>query len=172
MWVAGTIGGEKIKRSLDMTSWEAATDRIREWSSAGKIASVDAGGSITVEQVLCKDGVYSAFKSHSGAGPGVQADLEPTAHGSSGAEGGLERGQASWAPDGCEVPGAVTAILPFRRREPMDRDRPASALKPPKIIQKPTLPFTPAEMDKIIRACPSERDAGRDGSRWVMASLQ
>src|SRR5262245_23168351 len=35
--VEGTLGGERIRESLDLVSWEAATSRIREWETAGKL---------------------------------------------------------------------------------------------------------------------------------------
>jgi hypothetical protein len=37
VWVAGTIAGKKIKQSMDLTSLEAATEKIREWEQAGKV---------------------------------------------------------------------------------------------------------------------------------------
>ena len=36
VWVAGTIAGQKIKQSMNLTSLEAATEKIREWERAGK----------------------------------------------------------------------------------------------------------------------------------------
>jgi len=36
IWVQGTLEGEKIRQSLDLTNWEAATKKIREWEVAGK----------------------------------------------------------------------------------------------------------------------------------------
>jgi len=35
--VEGTLGEEKIRKTLDQTSWEAAENLIREWIKAGKI---------------------------------------------------------------------------------------------------------------------------------------
>ena len=37
VWVQGTLGGDYVRRSLDQTSWEAATDIVRAWTTAGKI---------------------------------------------------------------------------------------------------------------------------------------
>lgn len=37
VWVSGTLGGVKVKRSLDLRSWAAATEKIREWEAARKI---------------------------------------------------------------------------------------------------------------------------------------
>ncbi len=35
--VYGTLGGEKIRRALDLTSWEAASDKVRGWEASGQI---------------------------------------------------------------------------------------------------------------------------------------
>src|SRR5687768_8603184 len=38
--VAGSIGGVKVRRSLDQSSWEGATKVIRAWEAAGRILEV------------------------------------------------------------------------------------------------------------------------------------
>jgi hypothetical protein len=40
--VYGTLGGEIIRRALDQTSWEAATDLINGWTASGEIGVVKA----------------------------------------------------------------------------------------------------------------------------------
>jgi integrase len=35
--VEGSLGGEKVRRSLDLTSWEAASDLITSWNASGQI---------------------------------------------------------------------------------------------------------------------------------------
>ena len=42
IWVQGTLGGEVIRRSLDLTSWEAAADRVRGWDASGTIGVIKA----------------------------------------------------------------------------------------------------------------------------------
>src|SRR5579871_3896459 len=42
IWVQGTLGGESIRRSLDLTSWEAAAERVRGWDASGTIGVVKA----------------------------------------------------------------------------------------------------------------------------------
>ena len=39
VWVQGTLGGEEIRKSLDLTSWEAAEKVIFAWKVAGKIGA-------------------------------------------------------------------------------------------------------------------------------------
>jgi len=37
VWVAGTLGGQRIRRSLDLTSWEAAARKVLRWETTGQI---------------------------------------------------------------------------------------------------------------------------------------
>ena len=37
IWVQGTLGGESIRRSLDLTRWEAASALVRAWEVEGHI---------------------------------------------------------------------------------------------------------------------------------------
>jgi integrase/recombinase XerD len=37
IWVQGTLAGDAVRRSLDLTSWEAATNLVRDWEAAGRI---------------------------------------------------------------------------------------------------------------------------------------
>src|SRR5688500_4953555 len=40
--VYGTLAGERIRKSLDLTAWEAASDLIRDWEATGQIGVVKA----------------------------------------------------------------------------------------------------------------------------------
>lgn len=40
LWVQGSLAGEKIRKSLDLTSWEAGSDLITQWTSAGQIGGI------------------------------------------------------------------------------------------------------------------------------------
>lgn len=42
VWVQGSLSGEYVRRSLDLTSWEAASDLIRGWDASGEIGVVKA----------------------------------------------------------------------------------------------------------------------------------
>ncbi len=43
IYCEGTVGGEPIRKSLDLTSWEAATNLIHGWQQAGRIGGPIAG---------------------------------------------------------------------------------------------------------------------------------
>ena len=40
LWVQGSVGGEWIKKSLNVTSWEAASDLVTAWTASGQIGVV------------------------------------------------------------------------------------------------------------------------------------
>jgi integrase/recombinase XerD len=37
IWVQGTLGGESVRKSLDLTSWTAASELVHSWEAAGEI---------------------------------------------------------------------------------------------------------------------------------------
>jgi hypothetical protein len=38
--VYGTLGGEKVRKALDLTSWDAATELVNAWTESGEIGLV------------------------------------------------------------------------------------------------------------------------------------
>jgi hypothetical protein len=42
LWVQGSLGGEWIKKSLNLTSWEAASDLVTGWTASGQVGVVRA----------------------------------------------------------------------------------------------------------------------------------
>jgi hypothetical protein len=40
--VQGSLGGEYLRRSLDLVSWEAAQDRVRGWEASGEVGVIKA----------------------------------------------------------------------------------------------------------------------------------
>lgn len=51
VWVEGTLGGEYIRRSLDVTSWEAGSAVVNRWNEAGQLGEVKAGSIFISEAV-------------------------------------------------------------------------------------------------------------------------
>lgn len=51
IWVIGTLGGTSIRRSLDLTSWDAAQRVLGRWVTAGQIGQVTEVGE-TLEDVV------------------------------------------------------------------------------------------------------------------------
>jgi hypothetical protein len=42
IWVQGSLGGEYLRRSLDLVSWQAAQDRVRGWEASGEVGLIRA----------------------------------------------------------------------------------------------------------------------------------
>lgn len=42
IWVQGSLGMEYIRRSLDVTSWQAAQDLVRGWEASGEVGVTQA----------------------------------------------------------------------------------------------------------------------------------
>ena len=42
IWVQGSLGGEYLRRSLDLVSWQAAQDHVRGWEASGEVGVVKA----------------------------------------------------------------------------------------------------------------------------------
>jgi len=40
IWVQGSLQGEGVRQSLDLRSWEAASDLVRGWEASGQIAVI------------------------------------------------------------------------------------------------------------------------------------
>lgn len=53
IWAQGTLGGEEIRRSLDLTSWDAAEKVLHAWKEAGKIGA-EGQRAVSVEEAVEK----------------------------------------------------------------------------------------------------------------------
>ena len=51
-WVQGSLGGERLKKSLNLTSWEAASDLVTAWTASGEIGVVKTEAPSVGEAVL------------------------------------------------------------------------------------------------------------------------
>jgi hypothetical protein len=49
--VQATLGGKIIRRSLDLRSWEAASDLVRGWEASGVIGVVKPGVPTVAEAI-------------------------------------------------------------------------------------------------------------------------
>jgi integrase/recombinase XerD len=166
LWVQGSLGGEWIKKSLNVTSWEAASDLVTAWTASGQIGVVrpdvpplkeavekfiaDAKAQQLNWETLrkyetflarrflvwCESKGYRLLKQMT---PAVLADFRKTWQ-----DGGL------YAAKNIE---RLRSFFRFCERMKWANENPALALKAPKLTTKPTLPFTAAEMNRILDAC-------------------
>lgn len=174
--VEGSLHGETIRRALDLTSWEAATTKIRSWEATGKIG----GGEPKLVAVRDAIALYLKDAAARGLRTGtvklhrqlLEGNLLPWCD----REGyrylkelTLERmidHRASWSY------APLTALKKFERLRSFflfcDRakwlaENPVAAMKPPKADGPPTLPFTPEEIERIFEACAQFRIRGSYG---------
>lgn len=170
--VEGTLAGETIRKSLDLTSWAAAQNVVREWESRGGIGSSEAVPTIreAVEKFLT-DAKARALRA-----PTIQL-LRTVVEKSFLAwcdEQGFQRlsqlgveqlrdYRATWtfAP--------VTAVKKLERLGTFFRfchdsgwieRNPSKLVGKPRVPPNPTMPFTEAEMAKILAACSRIRPKG------------
>ena len=164
--VEGSLAGEKIRRALDLTSWEAASDLIARWRESGEIGVVRPDIP-TITDAVTKfledaesrhlhwetkrkykallQGRLLDWCAKKGYRQLKQIDVDV-----------LRQFRTSWDD------GALYAIKNLERMRAFFRfchqagwmkANPALAVKPPKADSSPTLPFSAAEMKKILKAC-------------------
>lgn len=162
----GSLRGEYVRRSLDLRSWEAASELVRGWEASGEVGVVKPEVP-TVDEAVTKF-IEDANARHL-AGETVRKYKNL-----------LERRFVGW----CETKGFrllkqidVGAVREFRTTwddgavyatKNLERMRaffrfceqarwidrnPASSVKAPKHKSEPTLPFSTDEMKRILDAC-------------------
>lgn len=167
IWVQGSLRGEYIRRSLDLRSWSAATDLVRDWEAAGQIGVVkkpdipdlaDAVDRFFVDLGAQQLSVETIRKYKNL----LRGRLLPWC-----AEHGIRRlnqlgvdeirtFRAGWT-DGALYASKnlerLRAFFRFCMHDDWIAKNPASGVKAPKAVAKPTLPFTPEEIRRIVDAC-------------------
>jgi integrase/recombinase XerD len=167
IWVQGSLRGETIRRGLNLRSWSAATDLVRDWEAAGEIGVVKR-----VEVPTIASAVEKFF---------VDAKAQHLSHETMRKyENLLNKRLLPWCADkgfrylkqlGVEEMRefrATWADSPIYATKNLERLRsffrfcqqgdwiaknPARAVKAPKSKDKPTLPFSRSEMERILTAC-------------------
>lgn len=166
IYVEGTLRGEPVRKTLDLTSWEAASNLIAQWNASGEVGVIKPEIPTIVEAVdkfiadakarqlgwetlrkyenllkrrflaWCDGQGYHLLKQM-----GVEQVREFRATWSDG---------ANYATKNLE---RLRAFFRFCDQAEWIRKNPALAVKPPKSRLKPTLPFTADEMERILAAC-------------------
>lgn len=163
IWVQGILRGETIRKSLDLTNWEAANKLVRDWEVDGptvvKTASEAVDGFISDREAMkLSDAMMGKYRH-------VGAEIKALFG---------DRPVGSILPDEiremrkCWKLAAITA----QKRMEMVRKffsfcvdaewiekSPARLVKMPPAKYDPTLPFTDQEMEKILWAADSIREA-------------
>jgi integrase/recombinase XerD len=176
IWIAGSIGDEKVRRrSLNLSSWEAAEEYVRESNRTGQLggttfrqvpipeavelylADVRARvreSTVRLHRVLLQDQLLRWCESR-GFRYLKQLDVRP-----------MIEFRAGWT---C---APATALKKFERLKSFFRfcedagwifKSPAAPLKPPKVDSPPTLPFTDEEVARIIETARNFKIRGSYG---------
>ncbi|MCU1231701.1 MAG: hypothetical protein JWO97_4585 [Acidobacteria bacterium] len=164
--VEGSLGGEQVRRALDLAAWNAASDLIARWNAAGKIGAghpeciriddavqrylADARARHLAEATLAK--LTTIFEKQflawaSAAGLRYLKELTPLL---------LSAWRASWKDEALAASKKYqrcVGFFYFCMRMKWLSDNPMRALLPPKVKASPTLPFSPEEVTAAVAAC-------------------
>jgi integrase/recombinase XerD len=173
IWVQGSLAGEWVKKSLGVTSWEAATDLVRGWEAAGGIGQqrreipsvadaiakflLDAKSRELKATSLRKyrhflEKQLLPFATATGRTRLQQFDVEA-----------LRAFRASWAFKASTQQKKLETLRGFFRfcaSAGWIPSNPAGAVKLPKVHQVPTLPFSEEEVNALLAACDTFRGNG------------
>lgn len=168
IYVEGSLAGEHIKKSLDLTSWTAAVKLIRGWEDAGRIGAElqtvpTIEGAVEryleakrkkflAEATICK--LTSIFEKQllgwtKKRGLVYLRELTPAR---------LAEWVLTWKDQALAASKKhqrVIGFFYFCIRMKWLSDHPMKALDPPKVRQKPTLPFAKEEVNALVSACES-----------------
>jgi integrase len=167
--VEGTLRGEKIRKALDVTSWEAAQDRVRDWElgvvdepivtmADAKRQFLDDADSRKLSRESLKKyrGLWKqldAFAARRGFRYVKQLDLPA-----------LRDFRNAWtdgAISGKKKLERLRSVFRFAVQSNWIKQNPVASMRPPKTTHAPTLPFSKDDIEKILWACDLYPDNGR-----------
>jgi integrase/recombinase XerD len=176
--VEGSLAGEKIRRALDLTSWEAASDLITRWNASGQIGVSRAEIPTIAEAVekhvadaearnlkpesikKIKDVMalrFTEFCEKQGYRVLRQLDVDAVR------EFRNELVQHYSANSARKRLEYVRAFFRFCQHSGWMQANPATVIKPPQPDLKPTLPFDRQEMMAILKAADEFNPRGKFG---------
>lgn len=164
--VEGSLGGETVRRGLDLSSWGAASDLIAQWNAAGRIGARnaeppridmaitkyldDARARHLAEATVSK--LTTIFQKQLLAWTKDQGlrylkELTPER---------LSDWRSTWKDNALAASKKyqrAVGFFYFCMRMKWVSDNPMKSLHPPKVKQDPTLPFSAGEVNAIVSAC-------------------
>lgn len=172
--VEGTLNGEYIRKSLGLRSWEAAQKKVREWEAAGRKDPVKVGNACDSFLKDCEArrvgpaqyGKYKLLVKELKDILGTRNISEVTVE-------DLRNYRALWRVSPVSAQKKLERLKTFFRFAQDSGwigNNPARLIKPPKTKQKPTLPFSDEDMEKILWACEVYPDRPR-GRREQMKAF-
>jgi integrase len=164
--VQGSLGGEYLRRSLDLISWQAAQDRVRGWEASGEVGVIRADVPVISEAVerFFDDAKASGLAESTIGKLGVllRKQLLPWCRG----KGYLSLKQltvdeltqfrTTWA-DGpiskYKKQERLKSFFHFCVAREWVRTNPVMGIKPVKVPPSPTLPFEEQQVAAVLHAC-------------------
>ncbi|MBA2603348.1 MAG: tyrosine-type recombinase/integrase [Acidobacteria bacterium] len=172
IWVQGSLRGEYIRRALDLRSWSAATDLARDWEAAGEIGVVKKPDIPTIAEAV--ERFLADVKAQQLSGETIRKyenllnrRFLPWCESKGlrylkqlGVEE-MRQFRAGWTDSANYATKNLERLRAFFRfcmHDDWIARNPARAVKAPKVTDTPTLPFSRAEIKRIVDAC--DRYAG------------
>lgn len=175
LWVQGTLAGERIRKAVDLTSWEAGTELVRGWEAAGAIGFVQETPSVgeavaaflhdaearnlrheTLRKYRYILGKLRDFCSGKGLTPISRIGISE-----------LRDFRASWKDGALSQSKHIERLRAFFRfceDSQWSLKNPAKKLSRPQVSSSPTLPLSQDETAALRGACERYEDAyGRKG---------
>jgi len=174
IWVQGSLGREYVRRSLDLRSWDAATDLVRGWESAGRVGEqrVQAPTIAEAADKFLADAEArnlrpASLKKYRRL---LEGEFVPFCAARNAAS--LSRVTVEFVRDFRDSldHAPVTqqkkleylrAFLAFCQNSDWIARNPAKAVKLPRVDRAQVRPFTPDEVQKLLGACEKFRGDGR-----------
>lgn len=155
IWAAGTLHGETIKKSLDLSNWEAAQKLAREWEVNKPQSTLTVADAFAK---FLKDATARKLR-HSSLLKYRQAEkaLEPISEKliRTVTVNDVRQLRESWTIAGITMQKRLETLRSFFKfcvESQWIELNPALSVKGPKVSQVPTIPFSDDEMKKIFAA--------------------
>ncbi len=178
IWVQGSLRGEYIRQSLDLRSWTAATDLVRDWESAGEIGAVKKPEVPTIAEAVEKFLADAKAQKLSGETIRKYENLlnrrflpwcasKGFRHLKQLGVEEMRQFRATWTDSASYATKNLERLRAFFRfcmHDDWIAKNTARAVKAPQATDKPTLPFSRKEIKRILDACdqyPGKRDRMR-----------
>lgn len=163
IWVQGVLRGEKLRKSLDLTNWEAAQRTVREWEveRPGEAITVQEACQRFMDERKGRRLSAAMFGKYKRVSDEIKAKFqgkllrEITIH-------DLRHMMQSWKLASVTTQKRLEMLRKFFKvcvDSGWIEKNPAKAIEGPIVNYDPTLPYTDAEMEKILWAAESIREA-------------
>jgi integrase len=169
IWVDGNLKGVEVRESLKIRDWQRAQEKVRDWEANDKLTveqepqTIDAAWKEFLADIEARKLSNSTFRKYKllkrqmeefAKGRGLRFLMEfdlPL----------VSQFRASWKDgprSGAKKLERLRAFLRFAQRRKWIAENPAVDLRAPRVTLCPTMPFTSAEMLRILAAIEKYKD--------------